>query len=321
MGYKMEVTMSFKDVFVSCCRWNERRKIFKTSRFQMERDVGELIRNTHSIEKGLSISNPRLGFGHSKQLEMLKLIDRLKNIDNPLCRTSCSMAYASLFTYVNYHKEKGFTDSCIETLQQFLKNNEDISMSKEDGGILSFGIEDLNYDLETIKKLFYTRHSIRDFDSSEVDYGLVEKAIVLAQRCPSACNRQGTRVYVIKTSRAKECLVNWLNGIGGFQKEVKGYLLVTSKVSMYRKEEYYQHIVSSSIFTGYLTLALHAYKIGACVIQRVPIWNHGWDVVRRQLDIPEDEQVICAIGIGNIKQNCSVPVSHRLPLDIFLAYK
>ena len=45
-----------------------------------------------------------------------------------------------------------------------------------------------------VENLFNTRHSIRQFGEDKVKIEDIKKAIELAQRAPSACNRQAVRV-------------------------------------------------------------------------------------------------------------------------------
>ena len=43
-----------------------------------------------------------------------------------------------------------------------------------------------------------SRHSVRWFSDATVDLGVIKQAISIAQTAPSACNRQATRVKIIK---------------------------------------------------------------------------------------------------------------------------
>lgn len=140
----------------------------------------------------------------------------------------------------------------------------------------------------------------------------LRKAIEIAQRAPSTCNRQGVRAYVI-TGERRSCLKGWIEGTGGFSDAIDKYVLITGRISSYRKDEPFQYIVSASIFAGYLTLALQSVSIGTCVIQRSVLYNRKWVDVAGALGIPRDEQVVLMIGTGMPKKEFNVPVSSRLP--------
>lgn len=65
-------------------------------------------------------------------------------------------------------------------------------------------------------------------------------------------------------------------------------------------------------FAAYLTLTLHLYGLGSCVVQSPLIWNEKWDSQRREYGIDKDEQLVCLLAVGNLKDECLVPRSHRL---------
>lgn len=275
--------------------------------------VGELLRNIHSIEKGLSIANTRLGFGHKKQEEMFEEIDILKSSSDTYHRDTIKMAVSALEEYIEFHEKRQYEDDFIENMKKKvgnIKKELDIEVKKL-GGVIEIKREDLKFNVKEIEHFFNTRHSVRDFEDSEVNIESIKKAIKLAQRAPSACNRQGVRAYILSSSN-KDALKDWCQGIGGFQNEVKSYIAITSKLSAYRPGEVNQHVVTSSVYAAYLTLTLHLYGLGACFIQRPVIFSEKWENLRKKWNIPKDEQIICLIGVGNLKEKFVVPFSNRL---------
>lgn len=286
--------------------------IWKKDDVRMNFVAAELIRNTHSIEKGLSIGNPRLGFGRRKQKEMMDQILTLRNSSSLYYREACKMAIDAMTEYLEYHHSKSFTDDFIDQLQEFINSLEaDEKFPDKIGGTQCFSKSTAQFDVREIEKFIYTRHSIRDFDDTPVDDNMLLKALILAQQAPSACNRQAVRSYVINPEHFEE-LNEQLQGIGGFAEAVSRYVLITGKHSSYRQSEDNQYIVSASMFAAYLTLTLHLYGLGGCIIQRPVIWTKEWADNRKKLGISIDEQVVCIIAVGNLKENCCVPVSHRM---------
>ena len=69
------------------------------------------------------------------------------------------------------------------------------------------------------------------------------------------------------------------------------------------------------VFAAYLTLSLHAYGIGACVVQRPLVPDKQVNDFKQHIGISEDEQIVLMIGIGMVADKISVPVSHRLSID------
>lgn len=280
--------------------------------------AAELIRNTHSMEKGLSIPNPKLGYGHAKQEEMLDCILKLKDSQNIFAVEAIKMAVDSLRKYLDYHDANNYSDKMIEKIRGVLKEYPNTN-SGVYGGTVTLNKDTLKFDIPAIEEFIRARHSIRDFSEDDVSDENLLKALELAQRAPSACNRQGYRVYVLGQEQSKE-YAKQLKGIGGFADSVNRFIMITGKLSTYKKEEINQYIVSASMYAAYLTLTLHLYGMGACVVQRPLIYNKNWEQLREKYNIPNDEQLICLLATGNLKEEMQVPLSHRLSKDIMFHF-
>ncbi len=300
------------------------RSIFKFSKYYDRNEknpnaiAGDLIRKTHSIEKGLCLKDVRLGFGHKKHEEMMRMIEQLEKYHSPYFDEAISMAASAINYYIKFHDEAGYTDDFIEKMRNFIKKY-DNKISKNFGGTINLDTRDLNFNISEIERFITLRHSVRTFSSKPIDESIIKKAVKLAQSCPSACNRQATRVYVIDKTKAKN-IIDQLEGVGGFANSIDKLILITGKLSSYTYDEINQYIVSSSIYAGYLSLALHLYGLGSCTIQRPVIWNKNWENIRKEYNISDDEQIICMIGAGNIEGIIKVPVSNRISLDEFVRF-
>lgn len=285
-----------------------------------EKDImaAELIRNTHSIEKGLCLEHPRLGFGKAKMESMMHYIDVLCAYDKAYYREVCCMALDAICEYINFHRSgnEEYSDEWISMLDSFVAEHQ-ISHEGKYGGTKTLNLSDMDFNIDEVEKFFNTRHSIRDFTKEDVDEGVLLKALQLAQRAPSACNRQGVRIYVFEGKKLKD----WAGaGIGGFADAVNKYVMITAKKSCYRTDELNQYIVSASIYAGYLSLTLHLYSLGACIIQRSVTHTSTWEEMRKSSGIDEDEQVIMLLGVGKLKEEFKVPVSHRLDSSTIIRF-
>lgn len=313
----MQILEKMKFLKHEMIRCNQTWEQLYDKSFEMNRKAGNLIRYTHSMEKGMSIAEPRLGFGHEKQRNMISLMEELRHSKDGFHQEAVMMAVSALRAYVDYHIAREYDDEMIRRIAEYLSTYSVSFDVKEYGGVMNVDREGMKVDREAAEKLFLTRHSIRDFEDSEVDESALMCAVKLAQKAPSACNRQGVRVYIINHNHA-DALKKWTTGTGGFEKAIKEFILITAKQSVYDINERYQYIVSASMYAAYLSLTLHAYGLGACVIQRGVVFNEGWREVRDRLNIPKDEQVICILGVGNLKDRYVVPVSHRLREEVFI---
>lgn len=285
--------------------------------YKKNKIVGELLRNTHSIEKGMSLENVRLGFGTLKILAALRLVEEYLKYGE-LTDEPVMMFLDALDSYLRFHEERNFCNSTIENIRgRALELNEKRKKSPQDSSIVYGGTIMVEHQYYTdqeqtfFSKLFYNRHSVRDFADGAVDIEALRKAIELALHCPSACNRQGFGLYIVN-KKDFNLLDGCFDGIGGFTDKIDKILFITGKISAYRQSEMHQWIVSSSIFAAYLSLTLEVYNIGACFIQRQLLYNSKRQKSYDKIGIAHDEQVICCLGIGNLKRSYAVPVSHRM---------
>ena len=277
---------------------------------------GEILRNVHSIEKGLSLEKPRLFFGIPKIREMLDLVvEYAKKQDYSI--DIVNMALDAVDAYKEYHKDV-LNDPQLNLIISKHSALREIYPKKNNltAGTLRIQRQLDENQFDYFSNLVMQRHSVRDFSKEPVPMNLLHKACELALRAPSACNRQGTRIYIL-TGEHKQLLENWLSGIGGFAEEVDKYIIVAAKISAYRFEEacQFQYVVSPSILEGYLSLALQSLGIGACLIQRPLIRTKLWKDLSKKLNVPDDEQIVLMLGVGMLKEQYNVPVSNRLSYE------
>ncbi len=297
----------------------ELKRDFRATRgkeFLKSRMEADIIRMVHSIEKGLSIENPRKGFGVAKMKELFSLGEQYLNLefDDNDC---LYYILDGVSAYLKFHADHNFENEDVIKIKEMWEAFQSKLPEKESvyGGTEKLVLSDMDFNIEEIEKFFYTRHSVREFSGESVDDEILQKAITLAKRCPSACNRQGVRVYSVERDVFLAEAGYALEGVGGFKDDVDKFLIVTGKQSAYSINERNQYIVSASIFAAYLTLALHAYHVAACVVQRALTPQKYWIDFRKKHNIPEDEQIVLLIGIGKYKDKTKVPLSKRFDTD------
>lgn len=296
------------------CDVKHEADIQKNPRYRLNRVSAELIRNVHSIEKGLSIKNPRLGYGVRKIHEMLRLAEEYMSLTDD--KTLLFFVEDALHEYLDFHRNAGYTNKELEDIAVRLDKLNKKTGSHEGvyGGTVIYHKEDTDFDIRQISRLFDTRHSIRSFSGEVVPEERIRRAIAMAQCAPSACNRQAVRVYSIKACDYVKLAGN-MEGIGGFAQDADRFLLITGIESAYRAGERMQFAVSASMFAAYLSLALHALGIGACAVQRSLYENDEFAAFREKYGIQDDEQVVIMLAIGMVKEDIKVPLSRRLDID------
>lgn len=264
-----------------------------------------LLQTSHRLEKGLCVSAPKIGWGFDKAsliVDMLS-IERKKQFPD---ETACRIAESVLGSYIRAKEEseERSDKERLAKLKDKITEKDVVIESNRYGGATLLRRQDMLQD-ESVERLFLTRHSVRDFDDSPVDKSKLEHAVALALRAPSACNRQPVQIYVISgKDRIKAGSDNAC--------QADKYLIVTGVVSAYSVSELNDWIVSASVFCGYLSLSLHAVGIGSCCFRKNIIEKSAYnEAVRKMCHIPEDEQIILEMAIGNYKDEFFAPVSYR----------
>jgi nitroreductase len=267
---------------------------------------------SHAIEKGLSLDKRRIGFGKEKSRTLINLLNKYMERGFPKDSTCFKNAVAALAEYQQFQKENGVND--IQYVEKFLSSVEVSEPSV--GGTLTISrsklMEEANGDFLSLSKC---RHSIRSFSEKPVELELIKKAIELAQSSPSVCNRQATRIHVLVCRKLIERVLSIQGGATGFDESIDKLIIVTSCLRAFRGSiERNQAFVDGGMYSMNLLFALHYLGLGACSL--------NWDKSKKQdlklrslLGIPDDENVILMIAIGNLKEEFRVAVSLRKPLE------
>tara|TARA_R110001592_G_scaffold246740_1_gene508696 strand:- start:9456 stop:10448 length:993 start_codon:yes stop_codon:yes gene_type:complete len=272
-----------------------------------------LYRQYHGVEKGLSFEEPRMGFG---QLLVGHFINNLefyyKNYGYDNLVKICSDI---LLEYRIYHKdydELDFKqlDNKIEELLTFITEFEQNGIRK--GGVKIIIKKELlssldKFDFEAFSN---SRYSIRDFNKkTSVPIEKIRRAIEIAGKTPSACNRQAWKVHVFKDEK-KELVLNYQNGNRGFRDSIDTVLLITGLSSSFSYSERHGALVDGGLFSMSLLYALHSLGLGTCPL------NTGYTFkdelkLRKAINLNLHEEPIMMIAIGELREEFTVANSSR----------
>lgn len=262
----------------------------------------DLLQLSHRLEKGLLIQHPKPMWGWEKAERMVALLKKNKDA------FSSATANAVLSAYL-YAKSKSEYKEDLEKYADFMRQTGYQPVVYENvGGTIT--VKSPNFsepEQVAIHRLFDTRHSCREFADRHVVDKDIEEAVRMALRCPSACNRQPFRVYVINPEKLAKKL-----GRGRLQYEGDRTLIITGDVRAFTNGELLDWIVSPSIFAGYLTLSLHALGIGSCVVRKDLVKPSAYnDAIRKLTGMGESECIVLEMFVGYYKEEFVAPVSNR----------
>lgn len=272
----------------------------------------------HCIEKGLSLRNPKIGFGKKIILELIEYIKQYVLIygNNNFIIENIKILNA----YVSFHNDIDVIDDIVNNLKQLKSITGEIS-SCDDAGIIYYNYNEnmiaRKGDFEQFAK---SRHSLRYFDNTRIDImDAVKKSLELAQTAPSACNRQPQKVYVFR-NKAKDTILKFQQGANSFSSEVDTVLLITAQQERYCYD-IHQPYIDGGIYSMNLLYSLHYYGLGTIPLSAGMITEKEYKQICKMYNISEGENFILFIAVGGMPQECKSNYSYRNPVkDIYKVY-
>ena len=177
-------------------------------------------------------------------------------------------------------------------------------------------IKGTSFDFEAFSK---SRHSMRAYSNAVITKDEVIRAVSIAKRAPSACNRQPWKFYTVlektKIDQIKQCIPNqsFLDGVPYFG-------IVTVEHSMFDQHESFQWFINGGIFVGFLVLAFHQVGIGSCILQ-YPVMYQSEKELRATLLIPDNEAIIAAVAFGHYPEQAKCIMADRKTTDEIVIFR
>jgi nitroreductase len=273
----------------------------------------------HVVEKGLTMPKPRLGFGKENLFRLINLALLYKEAGYDTKRRTYQHILGVLKEYLIFHKNRNFEllDDIKNKIEELLKGEEEIAPSKQ----LSFNVRDFfkNKDAN-FGDFCMSRHTVRNYSDKDIPQEVFDECVKLAQKTPSACNRQPNRMYIVKDVEKQKKILQLQNGNRGFGELANALVVFTGTLSSFRLQgERNEVYFNSGMFAMTFIYALHHYGIGSCALN----WSVGpkWDKgLRRLLNIPGEETVTLILSCGYLPENLKIATSPRKGLNEVVKY-
>lgn len=273
-----------------------------------------LLRENHVIEKGMSMLNPRQGFGKEKVIVLIERLFKYVALYGQQDSAFLAYPFSTIQTYIDYMKKNSEPIPEIEQrFQQLLQMAPEIQVEVREAGIKHMTKQQLQAECDrNFKSLLYSRHSLRYFSDEEVSNELILKALELAQRTPSACNRQGWCTHVFKGEESVR-LMYWQEGCRGCEDGFKQSILVTANLKAFLSHEIFQAYIDGGLYAMNLVNALHSLGLGTIPLS----CGFGFDKLQYldQFNIPENEIPILIIAFGHVTDDFHYAASTRKDLN------
>ena len=274
----------------------------------------DMIFEIHKLEKGFAVKNNLRPFGIDK---VKRIIRNIEEYEKNEFKTSFAynLSYSALQEYLKFYEEKKWTDrEEYKIVNKFMHNKNKFTYLKV--GAFDYKNVDfinkinINYD-----DFISSRRSIRNFAPRELSNSDIKKAVNMAIKTPTACNRQMCKIYYIKSNNGKKVVEHYGLGLGLFDLTNANYFVITFDVSAnYFVGERNQGWFNSGLVTMNFVNALHSLGIGSCCIQFGNSFKEE-EEFKKKLNIPKNERVGVIITAGYYDEVSRIPYSTRKPLD------
>lgn len=263
------------------------------------------VRVYHSLEKSLSLTerNPSAGGSNAKLLK--RILDRAEESNDYGFQDRIALKVLSDFSAQILDNGEGVT--LHNDLQRIAHE------ASNEGGVLE--VEVPTCQLENPESFFLGRHSIREFSNRIVEDCVLKRAIHMAMKAPSVCNRQAWHIYDIDKPELIKAALSLQNGNRGFGHKVSRLLIISSDLKAFVSyKERYQHWIDGGIFSMSLIFTLHSLGIGSCCLN----WSQDATTdlkLRKALPIKSEHTVMMMLAIGYPKEMNKVCQSPRRPVE------
>lgn len=276
-----------------------------------------MLRENHIIEKGLSLRNTRVGFGQIKVEALLCKLDTYLT-RYPVERDDHLLyLFSTVHRYIEYTHEQGVAIDGIEQHYRTLLQHAGLTESDlwPVQGVVQRTREDvLAVCNASFEALANSRHSLRMFSPEPPARELIVEALSLAQRTPSACNRQAWHTHVYTGQQAHDLLIQQ-GGCRGFEHEVPYAILVTADLRAFYSYEAFQAYIDGGMYVMNLLNALHSKGLGTIPIS-CGFYQQKLETLRRNFNVPDNELLIAIVGTGHYPDTFKVADSRRKAVEL-----
>lgn len=266
----------------------------------------------HNIEKGLSLPQPRPGFGREA---VGRLVDYLDRYINRFGHDEIS-AYAigALEGYVRFNQSSGLLPDEIpdyDRIAILLASSPEVRGGTKEVEKAEFQRPSRDVSLD----FFSGRSSVRQFDQRAVDSADYEFAARAAQKTPAVCNRQFSRVYVTTDRPVIAKALAIQGGARGFAESVPALAVITTSTRAYwNAGERMQPWTDGGMFAMSFVLGLHARGLGSVCLN----WSKTAkddELFQSAFAIQADEVIVMLVAFGHVPDKFEVALSPRIPLE------
>lgn len=278
----------------------------------------KIIRDTHRIEKGLSMDERRDTFAEGYVEE---LVDAVQIAWINESEISKSQLRWSTDVLTEYFEVVEHTSPIKHAYSQFSDLLDQIDYTPDNR--VPRSRSDLERDpveYDSLLELAQQRSSTRWFKQEPVPHELIDEAVDVAAQSPSACNRQSYEFRIYDDPEILEDLRELPIGVRGYAENIPCLVVLVGKHRAYFHDRD-KHVIyiDASLSAMAFQLALESLGLASCSI--------NWPAIRSRekqleelINLDPDEEAIMFMAVGYPDPDGMIPYSEKKPLDAIRSY-
>ncbi|MEH6704701.1 MAG: nitroreductase family protein [Galbibacter orientalis] len=269
----------------------------------------------HGLEKSLSYKerNPNSGWSNAERVfYRLMIANKTGNIG---FHDRAGKKVLQKFLSLPVNSEKKRAKEMIEGISLMNFDTKDTNH-----GAINF--PKINFEkgkLNDPEDFFFSRYSLREFSDEKVNDEVVQRAIKLAMKTPSVCNRHPWKIYYSSDFDVVQKALLHQNGNRPFGKKVQSLLIITTDLkAFFAGAEHYQHWIDGGLISMSVMYALHSLGVSSCPLN----WSQtpkNDKKLRAELNIASNHTIIMMLAIGYPDIDNMVCSSARRPINEVLS--
>ena len=285
------------------------REIFSVAKgrikfLQNELNMNTLVRNTHRLEKGLTMRNRKKEFGLNyinDTVESFLFNYKINNNDNQVI-----WSYQVLTKYFEVVKSEK-----LNTIKKKFKSLELKEYSQKMLPYKRKENQNVNISYDEFFQLSKVRKSVRWFSNKKVEIEKIVKAIDVAKLSPSACNRQPYEFQIISNKQKINEIGSIPMGTSGYYQNIPVLIAVIGKLSSYFHERD-RHLIyiDGGLACMTLMLSLETLGLSSCPINW-PDVDRLERKMKSKLNLENDDRPIMFIAVGYADPDGGIPFSQK----------
>jgi len=267
----------------------------------------------HGLEKSLSYKKRNQNSGWRNAFQILELLRIAKVSDSMGFHDQKSKSVLEVFLNL----PENINDARSKEIQIEL-DKLNINEEETDNNVGAFEYKISEYQkgiLNNPEEFFYSRYSLREFKDEIVLDTEIERAVMLAMKTPSVCNRQAWGIYHTSDKAVKDIVLKYQLGNKPFGENIPNLIIVTTDLkAFFSPEEHYQHWIDGGLLSMSLMYTLHSLGIASCALN----WSAKPKndlALRKELNIKDNQTIMMVLAIGYPDAQNKVCASPRRPIE------